>query len=158
MENTNKNSNVIWGVVILVVVVVFGVWMFTKSGTDSALPEEVVTPVAETPSAVVTPSKNGDASVTLSYEKALATYKDKRIQLGLGTSCKATPDTVTYKNGTSIMIDNRSPNDRTFKLGATYSVKGFGYKIVKLSSDTVPTKWLLDCDKQQNVATVLIQK
>lgn len=92
---------------------------------------------------------------TLSYQQALVKYKDARIQLD--NTCQASPDKMTFKNGTSIMIDNRAPVARTVKVGSTFSIKAYGFKIVKLSSDTIPTTWLVDCDGSQNVSTILIQ-
>ena len=92
----------------------------------------------------------------LSYQNALAKYKDVRIQLN--ANCQADPTQMTFKNGTEIMMDNRSPKDRTVKVGSIYNIKAWGFKIVKLSSATLPATWLVDCDKSQNVATILIQK
>ena len=100
-----------------------------------------------------TPAKS---EPVLSYAEALAKYKDARIQLD--DRCQASPNNVTYKNNTSIMIDNRSPMTRSVKVGSTYTIKGYGFKIVKLSSSQLPIQWLVDCDKSQNVATILIQK
>lgn len=92
----------------------------------------------------------------MSYAKALQVYKDRRIQLN--TLCQAFPNNVTYKNGTDIMIDNRANVARTVKLGSVYTIKAYGFKIVHLSATKLPTTFLLDCDKQQNVATILLQK
>lgn len=94
-------------------------------------------------------------AVSLSYQQALVKYKDARIQLD--KTCQASPDKMTFKNGTSIMIDNRAPVARTVKVGSTFSIKAYGFKIVKLSSDTIPATWLVDCDGSQNVSTILIQ-
>lgn len=94
--------------------------------------------------------------VPLTYAEALVTYKDFRIQLD--TECRAFPNNVTYKNGTTIMIDNRAPVARNIKVGTTMSVKAWGFKLIKLSSSTLPATWLVDCGTQQNVATILIQK
>ena len=56
------------------------------------------------------------------------------------------------------MIDNRSGTARTVRVSSNYSIPAYGFKIVKLSSPTTPAIWYIDCDKSQNVATILIQK
>lgn len=98
--------------------------------------------------------------VTMSYTNALALYKDNlRIQVSGADFCQVTPNNVMYKNGTSIMIDNRSSITRNIKIGNTsYSIPGYGFKIVKLSSATLPITLLMDCGTQQNVAKILLQK
>lgn len=98
----------------------------------------------------------GKPAPTISYAGALAKYKNARIQLD--KMCQAVPHNVTYKNGANIMIDNRAPIARTVKIGAEFSIKAWGFKIVKISSAKLPATWLIDCDKSQNVATILIQK
>jgi hypothetical protein len=55
------------------------------------------------------------------------------------------------------MIDNRSEVARTVKVGSSFGIKAWGFEIVKLSSATLPATWYVDCDKSQNVATILIQ-
>ena len=149
-----KNKNVwVW---VVIVAVVFVVW-FTISNNKKV---EVVQPQTASDQSVMPGTEdvvnNSNDVKPLSYQQALTKYKDKRIQLD--TKCQATPNNVTYKNNTSIMIDNRSPVARTLKIGGVVSVKAWGFKIVNLSSTKLPATWLVDCDKSQNVATILIQK
>jgi len=92
----------------------------------------------------------------ISYSQALKKYKDARIQLGI--ECQAFPNNVTYKNGTSIMIDNRSAFNRKIKIGSFYTVKAYDFKIIKLSSSVLPIMWLVDCDKLENNASILVQR
>src|SRR5258708_267492 len=156
MDNNNKN---LWASVIIVVVLVAGIayWAMNRNSTSEQSPLAAQTPVTSTEDTTAG-SVNSSASplATLSYQQALLKYKDARIQLD--KTCQATPNNVTYKNGTNIMIDNRAPVARTVKVGSTISIKGWGFKIVKLSSSTLPATWLVDCDTSQNVATILIQK
>lgn len=170
MENTNgsmsKNNKMIWvlaGILVIVAVLIFA---FKDKGTqmsDDTLTNGEAVTEAEATEDVSEGSVNqsvgtSSGAVSLSYQKALETYGDRRIQLSDVQPCVATPNTMTFKNGTNIMIDNRSSQTRTIKLGSTFSIKGYGFKIVKLSSSTVPTTWLMDCGASQNVATILIQK
>lgn len=92
----------------------------------------------------------------LSYTEALQKYKTNRLELN--QDCRANPINSTYKNNTSIMVDNRSNKTRTVKVGSVFSIEPYGFKIVKLSSGNLPDTWYVDCDGSQNVSTVLIQK
>lgn len=153
MEN-KKNTNLLIGVgvVLIIVAVVWSMRSSTKSPADQANDVEIVIPTED----LTEGSVNANPVAPLTYAQALAKYKDARIQLG--ENCQASPNNVTYKNNTSIMIDNRAPVSRTVKVGSAYNVKAWGFKIIKLSSATLPATWYVDCDKSQNVATILIQK
>jgi hypothetical protein len=153
-----KNKNTILAIVGLVIIAVI-VLMVVKNNkkpvevteipTDSV--EQVDDTTTEVGAVVIKPKTN-----SISYQQALVKYKDHRIQLG--QDCQATPTSVTYKNGTSIMIDNRSNVARTVKVGSNYTINAWSFKVVNLTSSTLPATWLVDCGKQQNVATILIQK
>jgi len=94
--------------------------------------------------------------VSYTYAEALVKFKDKRIQID--ESCQAMPRAMTFKNNTNIMIDNRGKIGRRVKIGEVINVKAWGFKIINISSATLPATWLVDCDASQNVATILIQK
>ena len=99
----------------------------------------------------------GIAAAPISYNQALIKYADRRIQLD--KTCQAQPNNVTYKDNTGIMIDNRSAQARTVKVGTTFTIKPWGFKIVVLPDIYLKSKTILiDCDKYQNVATILIQE
>ena len=162
-----KNKNTTLWVIIGIIVVILVVWLGYKkmnSTTPAVDDAAIVAPAgtgedaSEDTTAGSINTTTGTAAVTLSYANALIKYKDARIQLGAGQSCTATPKNMTFKNGTTIMIDNRAPIARTIKIGSQYTVKGYGFKLIKLSSSTLPMKWLVDCGSQQNVATILLQK
>ncbi len=152
-----QNKNIWIGLgAVLVLVLIF--WMVNKNSGEDAVQEvaddtEQVESVEDTSEGSVNASS---PAATLSYQQALVKYKDARIQLD--KTCQASPNNATYKNNTSIMIDNRAPVARTVKVGSVFSIKAYGFKIVKLSSATLPATWLVDCGSSQNVATILIQK
>ena len=105
----------------------------------------------------ITDQDQGAAAAPISYANALVKYADRRIQLD--TICQAYPNTVTYKDNTGIMIDNRSQKTRTVKVGTTFTIKPWGFKIVVLPDVYLASKTLLvDCDGSQNVATILVQE
>lgn len=146
-------ENPMFVLVIVLILVIYGWW----SLRNSPAPVVTVEPSQTVSDGVETGSVNATIPATVvSYAQALEKYKDARIQLD--QNCQATPNIMTFKNNTNIMIDNRASIARTVKVGSTFSIKGYGFKIVKLSSTTLPATWYVDCDKSQNVATILIQK
>ena len=123
--------------------------------------QAVVAPVEDNtavePESVQDVSDVPSGAAPISYTNALVKYADRRIQLD--KICQAHPNTVTYKDNTGIMIDNRSPNTRTIKVGTTFTIKPYGFKIVVLPDVYLQSKTLLvDCDQSQNVATILVQE
>lgn len=152
--------------IIIVAVVVIGWFAMssfnspagTETGTKMATTTTTVAKTTATVKKAVVPVAS--QPVTMSYQKALETYKGSlRLQLSGADFCQVSPNNVMYKNGTSIMIDNRSSITRNIKIGSTsYSIPGYGFKIVRLSSATLPATLLMDCGTQQNIAKILLQK
>ncbi len=154
----------------VVAIIVLGWFVVTTLNDSTLVGIEDVAPVTQTATSTATTTKKtttatkkvsvpiANQPVSMSYQNALELYKDnKRIQLSGDAFCQVSPNNVMYKNGTSIMIDNRSSKTRTIKVGSTYTIEGYGFKIIKLSSATLPATLLMDCDQQQNVAKVLLQ-
>ena len=101
----------------------------------------------------------GVAPSLIAYADALKTYADRRIQINSGCQASFIGHTVTYKDNTGIMIDNRSAQSHTIKIGTTFTVKAWGFKIVVLPDIYLKSKTILvDCDNYQNVATILVQE
>ncbi|MFA5932208.1 MAG: hypothetical protein WC793_02415 [Candidatus Paceibacterota bacterium] len=154
MEDT-KNKNLWIGLaVVLVLVAGFLFWSMKKAVAPAVTDSN---PVVE-PTEDVTPGSvnTGSPAASISYANALIKYKNARLQLD--PTCQASPDKMTFKNGASLMVDNRSSAQRTVKVGSVFSIKAYGFKIIKLSSATLPATWYVDCGKSQNVSTILIQK
>jgi hypothetical protein len=154
-EGHSGNRKLIVELVIVLVLVGFGLWSLNKNPlTPSDSSVDANQTVTEDTSNGSVNANNPSSSI--SYQNALVQYKDARLQLD--STCQASPDRSTFKNGTNIMIDNRSDKPRTVKVGSTFPIKAYGFKIVRLSSSTLPATWYVDCDTSQNVATILIQK
>ncbi len=155
-----KNNLKIWlCIIIAIAVVAIIVLFFSLSNKQTASPVATVNPTASGPQSVqdISPQDIGAGAVSIAYADALIKYADRRIQLN--TTCQAIPNNVTYKDNTGIMLDNRSPQTRTVKVGTTFTIKPWGFKIVVLPDVYLKSKTLLvDCDKYQNVATILVQK
>lgn len=111
------------------------------------------TPVSGSPAAGQRPAEK----VPADYGAAVTQYEGRRIQFG--QYCNAIPTSVTYKNGTSIMLDNRSGEARHVKVGPTaYNLAGYGWRVITLTSKSLPSTLLLDCGASRNVGTILLQK
>ena len=91
------------------------------------------------------------------YTDLVTEYSGRHIQFDI--ACQAIPNNVTYKNGTSVMFDNRSGDARSISVGGTiYYLAGYGYKIITLSSKTLPKTLLISCGAAVNVGQILLQK
>jgi hypothetical protein len=159
MENKNRNM---WIWIVVVVIVLVGLVMWA---TNSSAPTVTNTPVVNNTNALQVEStedlstgsvNSGAPAASLSYSQALIKYKDARLQLD--KICQASPDKMTFKNNALLMVDNRAPVARTVHVGSVFPIKAFGFKIVKLSSTTLPVTWKVDCDASQNVSSILIEK
>lgn len=139
---------------IAAVVFLVGIFWLTRS-----TPTEVPVVIEETEEAPVEEVKvvKKAPAPSVPYAQALVTYKDRRIQLN--DKCASTPFDPTWNNGTSIMLDNRAGLDRNVSVGTNkFVVKAYDYKIVKLTSDILPTNLMLSCGNQVNSASILLQK
>lgn len=165
-----KNNNAAWGwtfgILVVILIIVIAVVMrkntaLSPAGTAGTTDDtSVITPTEDVSAGSADlPVTSGTAPVTMSYQTALTKYASSRIQFD--TICAATPNAVTYATGTNIMLDNRAPEARTIHLGSlgTVTVKGYGFKIINLSLTGITTNAIaVDCDGQQNVAIITVQK
>jgi hypothetical protein len=157
MSTSKENPMII--LVIVLALVAYG--LLTNSSNPVPVVNNNTTTNPNTTTSITNTNTNvGDVNVntpleTISYGEALVIYKDFSIQFD--TACQANPNNVVYRNGTNIMIDNRSPFTRTIKIGSVYTVEPYGFKIIKISSTFWPVKWIVSCDKSQDVATIIIQ-
>ena len=103
-------------------------------------------------------STNTGTPATLSYASALVKYAKTRFQFD--ETCQASPTAETFKSGVNVMLDNRSANALSLHLGTigTFSVKPWGFKIVRLTGTPLPATILVDCNTSQNVASITLQK
>lgn len=155
----NTNTKIITTVVV-VALLVFATYFILKMDKDVTPGAVDTTPVATTTATTSTTTTTKPQATTpaqaLAYAEALKKYADRRIQIT--PTCQVVPNNATYKNGTTIMIDNRSDKTKSVKIGSVYTVGAYGFKIVTLSSSTLPATFYVDCDKQQNSGTITIQK
>jgi hypothetical protein len=156
MDGTSKY----WVIGIGVVLVIVAFFVFSHDKESAMVPT-----VSPSPSARVSPSRAPSSSVTpqvsaeinIDYNEAVVQYAGHRIQFD--KYCQAVPNKLTLKNGTSIMLDNRSGDARMIAInGKTYSLAGYGFKIVSLSSSTLPATLPFDCGSARNVGQISLQQ
>jgi len=153
----SSNRWISLAVIIVVVLVVWNLWEF--KGQEERVMQTV------TPTASPTPQSGGSTSgggtsftqtQVQTYSAAVTQYEGKRIQFD--ERCQPSPADVTFKNGTSIMIDNRSAQAKTINVGAqSYNLPAYGYRILILSSSSLPSELNLSCDNAVNVGRILLQ-
>ena len=160
MNTTNKALWIVLGVIVvaaIVLAIIFGgKGTMSPSGTtgDTTQEPDSTQDVGDTAAGGTT---SGAGAATLSYQQALTQYATRRIQLD--AQCQAHPNIVTYKDNTGIMIDNRSAVARTVKIGTTYTIKPWGFRIITLpNTDRSISTYFVDCDSRQNVASIEVQE
>ena len=100
--------------------------------------------------------KGGPEIALLSYHETLGLYTGRRVEIA--DDCQISPSTMTLKNNTKVMLDNKSKALKTIKIDKTTTVKEQGFKIINLSSSKLPVKLAMSCDSQHNVATITLEK
>ena len=147
----------VWAIVVIVVVAV-AILIFALNNKQTTSQTSTVNITTEPPSAQdISSTDIGAGAAPITYNNALIKYADRKIQLD--KTCQAHPNNVTYKDNTGIMIDNRSAKTRTVKVGTTFTIKPWGFKIVVLPDVYLKSKTLfVDCGKMENVAKILVQE
>ncbi len=132
----------------------------TADTSDTAAPTDdqvAGTQGQQEPASTGTTGSTGTAA-KLSYTLAVKQYTDRRIQFD--DTCVAYPNYVTFKKGTTIMLDNRSSKTRVISLdGVAYSIKGYDYQLVTLTTTAaLPHEIMIDCGNGQNNARIYLQQ
>ncbi len=167
MEKTQKfikeNQSLMISLAIIIVIIGLGL-VFSKGKSNDDSKDTVNQSNTEEQTALEADSKpyvvkevTSTPEPRLSYDDALAVYKDSRIQFG--ETCSATPFYSVQKNGATIMIDNRAKTPRAFTVGKIpYYAPAYDYTLVKLNYTNLPQTVYIDCGTQQNAATILVQE
>ncbi|GEM_PF-2347623 len=88
-----------------------------------------------------------------SYEKALQTYSGRVVQLN--DNCRATPVTLIIPIKTVVMLDNRSPYQRSVIVGPrTYAISGNDYMLASFNDRG---QYAITCDSVQSVSIISVQ-
>lgn len=143
-----------------VVIVVYMIANRTKQ--DSPYSPSVSIPSSPTVSPKTVP-KSGRVKVTplppissKTYSDYVKEYEGRRIQFD--QNCQVNPNQPTYKNGTKVMLDNRSAEVKKVAVGGIgYSLEAYGYQIITLYSKNVPQELTINCGAAVNVGKILLQ-
>jgi len=150
-------KNWIWLVVIVVVALV-ALWFWkgdkiSQNGLTLTPGDSVV--VSPTPKPVVSRTSIPVPGAA-NYTQLVSEYDGRRLQFN--DKCQMTPPTPTFKNGTKIMLDNRSKDSRVVTINdKKYSMIGYGYQLVTLTSTTLPQTLNINCDSMVNAGRILLQ-
>lgn len=154
-------KKIVW--VVVLAALALAVYIIMKKPADQwdSQIEAITSPTPAPSSKVIkrTTAKpaGGFSGQTMPYSQLVAEYADRRIQFD--ERCQSIPGNPTYKNGTSVMFDNRSGDARYIKIGdATYLFGGYDYKILTLSSPTLPKTLSMNCGAAINIGGILLQK
>ena len=147
----------VWVVVVAAIIVV--AYTVVNQMQQSNLPSGTMSPssiVSATPGMKKGSVKQNPVVSAKNYSDLVKEYEGRRIQFD--KNCQMTPSYVTYKNGTSIMLDNRSTDTKDITIGSNkYSLIGYGYRIVTLSSAKIPSEVSFNCGSAVNVGKALLQ-
>lgn len=147
-------------ILVVVIVAVIAVYFWVSKGpklgdfiSSSPTPTASPAPAGKAPAA----KKSTDTAAPLGdYTTLVKQYEGRRIQFD--DRCQPVPLSPTYKSGTSIMLDNRSSQARVVKVGDTsYSLSGFGYRIITLTSTSLPKEYAVSCGSAGKVGQILLQ-
>ena len=155
------NKKIWLAIAIAVVVAVVYMWTgkgpsFVSDQSANPSPSPSSSPTQQTAKSSV--KKTGDTapSSTKTYSELVKEYEGRRIQFD--DRCQVLPLNPVYKNGTSIMLDNRANTARVIKIGSTsYSLSSLGYKVVTLNSSSLPQELSVTCGSSGNVGKILLQ-
>ena len=158
--NMSSNRWVALAVIVVVVLVIWNLWEF-KGGEEAMQNPQA----SASPTASPTPQSGGFTSgggtsftqtQVQTYSAVVSQYEGRRIQFD--DQCQSQPTEVTYKNGTTLMFDNRSAMAKTVKIGdQTYEFPPYGYKILTLNSVSLPATLNVSCNNSVNVLKILLQ-
>ncbi|MFA6534082.1 MAG: hypothetical protein WCT37_02810 [Patescibacteria group bacterium] len=156
-----KNKEIVWLVVaILVIAVIVGVVYYELN--KEQLPPSPINMADNQVEILVGTEKTGvvlapKTEAGLSYQQVVDKYKGYRFQFN--DQCATIPSTQTFKNGTRVMFDNRTAEQKTIALdGKGYTIGSYGFIILPLSARTLPHTIKVDCDQQYNTAQIYLQK
>src|SRR3989344_2802370 len=140
-----------WMAVLIFAAIVAGFMLMNSRDQYAVQPtaSPMPTPTAAKPTIKKAPV-SGAAQQTQAYSEVVQQYAGRHIQFDI--NCQAIPAQTTFKNGTVILLDNRSGDARNIRVGdVVYSFPGYGYKTLTLVSSTLPKTLNLNCGSAVNV-------
>ncbi|MDO8495999.1 MAG: hypothetical protein Q7S43_00920 [bacterium] len=152
--NLTKKTWILLGIYIATAVI--GLVVLSSSTNKQKAAESLKETIKEE-STGSAPVEGGTTQQLKTYNQLLKDFTGRRVQFD--ARCQAIPNDLTYKNGTQIMFDNRSGDARWISVGgAEYYLSGYGYKILTLSSKSLPKNLYINCGSAVNVGQILLQR
>ena len=156
-----SKKTILWTVIIVLAVVL--VWILSRD--QGSIVGSIINPTASATPSTTPPGQSAKATPkatpNMSYVQAVATYKDTRVQFN--DTCHAIPGQIVLKNGTKVMLDNRSADAKTLTVaGKKYTVAGYGWKVITATTDkSLPFVLGINCQSANssvgNALTINIQ-
>ncbi len=152
-----KNTTLVLVIVVVVaIIIVFAVAGGRSTNAPTISPTVTASSVVSTAPVASKKPAPTTSSVSIAYADAVKKYAGTRLQFD--AQCQASPNQITIKKGTAIMLDNRSGDARTVSVGSVkYSLAGYGFRILTPTSPTLPATLLIDCGSAKNVGRINIQ-
>ena len=166
-----KEILLVAAILVTIIFIISLIFLFKKDKTeepkpinqnDSTLLETETETESEQEEKVVYKKKGAVASEVdnlnnLSYTEAFMKYNDGRL-IQFAENCQSHPNRMVIANGSEIMLDNRSLNKEIISIGdEKYTLAPYGFKIIKLNLNQIPTTYLIDCTISQNVNTLIVE-
>ena len=143
------------GVVIVVVIYFMGGKWTGQVGQYIGI-EPSPSPSSATGATAKPVAKKSVTPLPKSYTELAKEYEGRRIQFD--DRCQMIPLSPTYKNGTSVMLDNRSTSTKSVTIGSVkYDLSAYGYRVITLSSSSLPKELAISCGSSGNVGRILLQ-
>ena len=157
-------NKILWAVIIVAALVVG--WIFIRGGDNLYGPVTGTASPTASPGVVprsgtgagsgVVPGGTPVALNPQNYSELVNQYEGRRVQFD--ERCQMTPNDTTFKNGTVVMFDNRSPQAKTIKIGSqSYNLPAYGYRLLTMNSQNVPLSLQVGCDNVPSVGRILLQ-
>lgn len=159
-------NKVLW--LIVAVVAVFVIWWLMNGlgGPEYGVGQPTQSPTPGSASGPRSQSQSGQTGVVpggtpavlnlQAYSDLVRQYEGRRIEFD--ERCQMRPDDVTFKNGTVVMFDNRSPQAKTLKIGKqSYNLPAYGYRFLTMASSNLPLSLNVGCDSVPSVGRLLLQ-
>ena len=153
----DKNKKMMVWTVVVILIIILGIWIYeSNKNMQSSAPTSSTSLTAATPTPSPTPTPTS-AVGSITYENAVTKYVGHRIQFN--SSCQAIPTQITFRNPTTIMLDNRSAVTEKITLaGVTHTIGAYNFAIVTINEAKLPATLYANCNAEKNVLTVLMQK
>lgn len=134
LPSNQQTAAILTGVVIVATALMVWNWSGTDAtrwGSGFSLTSPVIGQEEEAEETEGGGAAEAVPTATITYGQAVNDYGDQRFQF---SSCHGTPGSLTMKQGSTVMLDNRDDKARTVQFGTlTYKLPAYGFKLATAS-------------------------